>query len=66
MQIRVNNQPVSLDPPFSLEQLLKKLNRSTKGVALAVNQQIINRSLWAEHILDDGDTVTLIQATAGG
>lgn len=66
MQIRVNNQPVALAAPTSLEELLKQLNRPQQGVALAVNQQIINRSHWSGHILNDGDSVTLIQATAGG
>ena len=66
MQVRVNSQPVALDAPVNLEELLKKLNRSRQGVALAVNQRIINRSQWAEHIVNDGDAVTLIQATAGG
>lgn len=66
MNIRVNNQMVALNAPLSLQQLLRQLNRPEQGIALAVNQQIINRSLWAEHILSDGDSVTLIQATAGG
>ena len=66
MQIRVNNQPVPLDAPVTLETLLQKLNRSRQGIALAVNQQIIGRSRWSEHRLNDGDSVTLIQATAGG
>lgn len=66
MQVRVNNQPVALDTPVNLDELLAKLKRSPQGMALAVNQQIIRRSLWATHILNDGDSVTLIQATAGG
>lgn len=66
MQVRVNNQPVALDAPVSLDELLEQLNHSRKGIALAVNQQIIGRSSWAEYIVNDGDSVTLIQATAGG
>ena len=66
MQIKVNNQQVELDNSVNLEQLLQILNQLEPGVALAVNRQIISRSQWSDHILYDGDDVTLIKATAGG
>lgn len=70
MQIKVNNQPMVLEASLCLDALLKKLNYlgpvKESGVALAVNRQIISRSQWATHRLNDGDNVTLIKATAGG
>ena len=76
MQIMVNNQPVELEASLSLEALLTKLSYMgsgimdsgiiEKGIALAVNRQIISRSQWSTHTLGEGDAVTLIKATAGG
>ncbi|WP_163371418.1 sulfur carrier protein ThiS [Endozoicomonas acroporae] len=66
MQITVNNQPMAVEPPISVEALLQQLNHLEKGVALAVNSKIISRSRWASYLLSDGDNITLIKATAGG
>ncbi|WP_257295718.1 sulfur carrier protein ThiS [Endozoicomonas sp. YOMI1] len=66
MQITVNNQPMAVEPPLSIEALLQQLNHLEKGVALAVNRKIISRSRWESYLLSDGDNITLIKATAGG
>ncbi|WP_422463057.1 MULTISPECIES: sulfur carrier protein ThiS [unclassified Endozoicomonas] len=66
MQITVNNQPMAVEPPVSVEALLQQLNHLEKGIALAVNSKIISRSRWASYLLSDGDNITLIKATAGG
>lgn len=66
MQITVNNQPMAVESPLSIDGLLKQLNHLEKGVALAVNRKIISRSQWASYLLSDGDDITLIKATAGG
>ncbi|OED47423.1 thiamine biosynthesis protein ThiS [Endozoicomonas sp. (ex Bugula neritina AB1)] len=66
MQIKVNNQSISLEQPLSIRKLLETLSHTDKGVALAVNSQIISRSQWDHHTVQHGDQVTLIKATAGG
>lgn len=66
MQIKVNDQPLTLEQALSLRELLKVLNQQDKGVALAVNSQIVSRSQWDHHSLQEGDQVTMIKATAGG
>ena len=66
MQIKVNDQQVTLTQPVNLAELLKTLSQADKGIALAVNSQIIVRSRWDQHLLQEGDQVTLIKATAGG
>lgn len=40
--------------------------RDAGGVAVAVNDAVIPRSLWPRHPLRGGDRVTLIQAAQGG
>ncbi|MCW7551474.1 sulfur carrier protein ThiS [Endozoicomonas gorgoniicola] len=66
MQIKVNDKQVTVEPPLNLRELLKVLSLEDKGVALAVNCQIVSRSQWENHPLEDGDQITLIKATAGG
>ncbi len=66
MQIMINNQLIEVDTPITLQQLLKIINQPDKGVALAVNRQIISRNQWQAHTLLEGDQITLIKATAGG
>ena len=66
MQIKVNDQPVTMVTPLTLRELLKVLSQEDKGVALAVNSQIVSRSQWENHRLEEGDQITLIKATAGG
>lgn len=37
-----------------------------KGVAVALNDQVVPRSRWGTTSLDDGDRVEIIRATQGG
>lgn len=66
MLIKVNNQQITLQSPYTLTQLLSQLEQADNGIALAVNRRIVSRSDWTEHNLNEGDEITLIKATAGG
>ena len=66
MNLIVNDQIVTVDQASSIEQLLEHLNKPFAGCALAVNQTIISRTKWAEHIRCEGDKISLFQAIAGG
>lgn len=66
MQISVNNQSIQVERDLTLSQLLPLLNRSSQGIAIAINQQVIMRSKWEETILHEDDSVLIIQATCGG
>ncbi|WP_062270264.1 sulfur carrier protein ThiS [Endozoicomonas arenosclerae] len=66
MQFFVNDQPLSSEIPLTLTQMLEQINQAEKGVALAVNKQIVSRSQWPQKKVEEGDRITLIKATAGG
>ena len=67
MQITVNSQPRELgDIAITLTQLLSQMDVPAAGTAIARNQNVIPRSQWDEHLLEDGDQVMIIRATAGG
>jgi len=38
----------------------------TKGVAVAVNEEVVPRSAWGAATLHDGDRVEILQAHQGG
>lgn len=67
MEVLINNQLHTLP---SNATILKTLNElfpgSLKGVAVAVNNEVITRSDWDIVFLKSTDKVSIIKATQGG
>ncbi|HDF2330071.1 TPA: sulfur carrier protein ThiS [Morganella morganii] len=66
MRITVNDEVMNFDAPVTVSELLASLGRPAAGMAVAVNQTIVVRGCWSEHIVRDGDQILLFQAIAGG
>ena len=67
MEITVNQKNYHLEEACSVEQMLSAvLHTEAKGIAVAINQNIISKSNWRLHQLKQGDQVMLIKATQGG
>jgi sulfur carrier protein len=67
MMIRVNDQPREVDATHALADLLRDLGLADrKGVAVAVNDEVVPRATWATRALAASDHVLVIQATQGG
>lgn len=68
MQLQVNGEIKSLDSVASLAGLLEKLDidLASAGIAVAVNETVVPKSLWPERMLNDGDKIEIIQAVQGG
>ena len=67
MEITVNQQLQHVPDNYSVEELLAFLMPETgKGIAVAINQQIIPKTLWSSHQISPADNVMLIRATQGG
>jgi len=66
MNIRVNNIQKTIPSGSSIEDLLLFLNHTQNGIAVAINEEIILKDNWSRPILNENDTVLLIQATQGG
>ncbi|MGM0428779.1 MAG: sulfur carrier protein ThiS [Pseudomonadota bacterium] len=66
MRIQVNDKYFEITEKTNLSQLLSAQNIDTSAVAVAMNGQIIHREQWQQTELKDNDTVTLVQAVAGG
>ncbi|TDS11777.1 sulfur carrier protein ThiS [Sphingobacterium paludis] len=70
MQIKINNQHHQLREPFpaSLQEALDLLvpDLKPKGVAVALNQRVVPRPLWAQTEISDQAELLIITATQGG
>ncbi|TKG94024.1 sulfur carrier protein ThiS [Puteibacter caeruleilacunae] len=66
MNVFVNEEVIELQTDASLTFLLEQLNTPTKGIAVAVNQQVIQRTEWDQFKMTENDQVLIIRATQGG
>ncbi|SDG07267.1 sulfur carrier protein [Pedobacter terrae] len=67
MEVTINNQNYQLNESCSIEQMLTVvISTETNGLAIAVNQTIVSKSIWDTYALKPGDQVILIKATQGG
>lgn len=68
MNIIINNETFNWNPDSnSLYQLLLSVELyAEKGIAVAVNNEVVPRKQWNEFSLSEGYTVTIIRASQGG
>jgi len=67
MTIRVNDLPRTMASGATLTDLLRELGfAERKGIAVAVNDEVVPRSTWMTRALAEADQVLVIQATQGG
>ena len=66
MQIIVNNKAMELAEESTLSTLAETLRLPEKGVAVAVNNQMIPREEWSETRLQEQAQVVVIKAACGG
>lgn len=66
MHIHFNQQAFELREPITLAAFLANEQQLRSGIAVAINQQVIPRSLWHSQPLADGDIIHLFTAIAGG
>ncbi len=67
MTVFVNDQPRALAAGTVLVELLRELGLAErKGVAIAINDEVVPRATWPTRPLADGERILVIQATQGG
>ena len=57
----INTDASQLDTLLNQHQLIDK-----KGIAVALNEEVVPRMLWAETPLKENDKILVITATQGG
>ena len=67
MNVFINNKPYPFNPSEFLSDVLKSNNFiQLKGIAVAVNNVVIQKSNWGNYQLNENDKITIITATQGG
>ncbi len=66
MQFHLNGESTALAESCTLETFLTQQALNQPGTAVAINQQVIPRSLWSETFIRDNDDVDVFRAIAGG
>lgn len=66
--LRINGEARDAPTPLAIDALLVHLGRdpSLPGVAVAVGDRVVPRSLWPTTEVADGDHVEIITASQGG
>ena len=66
LRVHVNGEPRSLQPDTTVRSLLESMGAHGDGVAVAVNDEIVLRTAWADTRLRDDDRVEVLSAAPGG
>lgn len=67
MEVTVNQQLYIIPDGCTVQTLLSDvLDRPAKGLAVAINQSIVSKTLWQTALLNNGDHIIIITATQGG
>ncbi|UII30057.1 sulfur carrier protein ThiS [Fulvivirga ulvae] len=67
MEVQINQQPFTISDETPLHHVLEQRGfSSAKGIAVAVNDDVVPRDSWGEYILQPNDKIMIIRATQGG
>jgi sulfur carrier protein len=67
IEVFVNGEIRKVQSPTVVNELLADLQLDDrKGIAVAVNEEVLTRSQWQEILLKPFDKVVIIKAVAGG
>lgn len=66
ISINVNNIQKKIQENTSIVQLLAEIQRSTNGIAIAINETVALKAEWSSTLLQNNDNILIIKATQGG
>lgn len=66
MNVVLNGAPAELPEGATIADVLRHLQAPERGVAVAVDAEVVPRSAWADTPLPDGARVEVVQAVQGG
>jgi sulfur carrier protein len=66
MTLTVNGEPRDVPHGVTLADLVGQLTESPRGVAAAVNGEVVPRRAWSAIPLGERDTVEVVTAVQGG
>lgn len=68
MIVHLNGEPLQMEDDATVSALLERMNVGLprRGIAVAVDAQVVPRADWDEHPLSEGARVELLTAIQGG
>jgi sulfur carrier protein len=66
VRARVNGEPAELATGTTVAQLVAQRCASPRGVAVALDREVVPRSSWATVEVPEGASVEIVTAAAGG
>ena len=66
MNVLVNGEPTELETGATVEAVLASLELPDRGVAVAVDAEVVPRGEWQAHELSEGARVEVLRAIQGG
>jgi len=67
MTISLNNQMLEVEAQTMLSNVVfQQLGENSKGIAVAINGQVIPKNSWQETAVNENDDILIIKATQGG
>ena len=66
MNVRVNGERRELDEGTSVDEIVRGITEAERGVAVAVDGEVIPRAEWAERRISEGERVEALSAMQGG
>ena len=66
VDVFVNGDPMRLDGPRTVAEVVAGYCTSPDGIAVARNREVVPRSTWHVTALEAGDRIEIVTAAAGG
>jgi sulfur carrier protein len=66
VNVLVNGKPTELQTGATVESVLASLDLPDRGVAVAVDAEVVPRGEWPAHELNEGARVEVLRAIQGG
>jgi sulfur carrier protein len=66
IKIRLNGKETEIEGSQIVDGLLDSLNINGRQVAVAINGEVLPRSLWSQTEIRAGDSVEIVRAVGGG
>ena len=65
MKVRINNNEVETQAT-TVAELAQEQKLPDKGVAVAISNEMVPRTEWAQRALKEGDDIVILKAFCGG
>ncbi len=66
VEVTLNGVPEALEAGTTVADIVARHRKSSRGVAVARNEEVVPRSRWAATVAADGDRFEILTAAQGG